>query len=499
MVARLPALGLRTRLTLALAGILTLVLLGAFLVVYRDTGTQLRVQADQDLRQDMHALSRGVLAFGALTPQSVDHAANTYVRRQPSFGSSARLYVVRVTGGMTVTNEREVLGLTQDPLREHDAPGAQQTEVAEGRAVLAAMPGLHTFPLLDAGPVRVLVTPLFVAGRGIATLEIGEGLDAVHRAQEGVRHAFLLAGVLALVAAILAGHIVTGRISRPLRRIANTARRIDAGELDHRIDARGPRDEVRVLADAFDHMLDRLQNAFDRQHAFVGDAAHELRTPLTVVGGQIEVLASQTDPGGEEVARVAEIVAVEIARMKRLIDDLLLLASADEGHLLHHHRFDLAPFLRALFDGLPQLGDRRYEHSETPEGTLDGDSDRLAQVLRNLARNAVQHTSRGGLVRLTATANHHRLTLAVEDDGPGIPAAERERVFDRFHRTDPSRARMHGGNGLGLAIAQAIVVQHGGRIWAEQAPGGGARVAFELPKFQRASTRTPAGTTLNNA
>jgi len=254
-----------------------------------------------------------------------------------------------------------------------------------------------------------------------------------------------------------------------------------------------------VLADAFDHMLDRLQDAFDRQRAFVGDASHELRTPLTVIGGQIEVLAQQADPAGEDVARVAEIVAIEIARMKRLLDDLLLLASADERHLVHRHRFELAPFLTALLDSLAQLGDRRYERSQIPEGTLNADPDRLAQVLRNLARNAVQHTRAGGLVRLTAAADDSRLTLAIEDDGPGIPAAERERVFDRFHRTDPSRARAHGGSGLGLAIAQAIVAEHGGRIWAEQAPGGGARVAFELPGFEPTATTTRAGAKLSGA
>ncbi|MHB8659585.1 MAG: sensor histidine kinase [Solirubrobacteraceae bacterium] len=477
--------------TLAIAGILTLVLLGTFVAVYRDTGTQVRAQADQDLRSNMRSLSRGVRRGSSLTPQSVEQAARTYVGHQPSFGASARLYVVRVAGRRTITNEGEVLGLVQDPSREHDPPGAQRIEAAEGRSLLAAPPGLHTFPLFDAGPVRVLVMPMAVAGRQLATLAVGEGLDVVHRAQEGVRRAFLLAGALALAAAILAGHLVTGRLSRPLRRIASTARQIDAGELDHRIRERGPHDEVRVLADALDHMLDRLQGAFDRQRAFVGDASHELRTPLTVIAGQIEVLESQHDPGREEVARVVGVVGVEVARMTRLIDDLLLLANADEGRLLRRRRFDLVRFLCALFEGLSQLGDRRYEHSEIPRGTIDADPDRLAQVLRNVARNAVQQTGAGGLVRLTITADQDRLSFAVDDDGPGIPVAERERVFDRFHRIDASRARAYGGSGLGLAIAQAIIREHGGRIWVDQAPAGGARVAFELTGFEPTLSAAP--------
>jgi signal transduction histidine kinase len=111
------------------------------------------------------------------------------------------------------------------------------------------------------------------------------------------------------------------------------------------------------------------------------------------------------------------------------------------------------------------------------------DGDRIAQVLRNLVQNALQHGGPGGVVRVSATARGDRVRVAVDDDGPGIPPAERERVFDRFHRTDLSRTRRSGGSGLGLAIARAIVQAHGGRIWAEISPQGGARIAFELPGF----------------
>ncbi len=143
-----------------------------------------------------------------------------------------------------------------------------------------------------------------------------------------------------------------------------------------------------------------------------------------------------------------------------------------------------------LFDSLTLTADRRFELGEIPSGTLRADEDRLAQVVRNLARNAVEHTGPGGLVRLTVTASARGwVELALEDDGPGIPAAQRDRIFDRFHRTDTARARREGGAGLGLAIARAIVEAHGGRIRAGVSPEGGARVAFELPGFQPAGRR----------
>ena len=131
--------------------------------------------------------------------------------------------------------------------------------------------------------------------------------------------------------------------------------------------------------------------------------------------------------------------------MERLVEDLLLLARADEGELLRPAALELRPFVTELFDSLTLTAERRFELGEVPDGTLRADEDRIAQVVRNLARNAVEHTGPGGLVRLTVTAQPRgRLEIAVEDDGPGIPAEQRDRVFDRFHRIDTARAPRQG-------------------------------------------------------
>ena len=414
---------------------------------------------------------------------AVELAARQYLSSQPSFGSSARLYVIDVSGRPTITNEPELLGLAARTGADHDGAPAQGIEQAQAHALLTASPGRHLVALVDAGPVRLLVTPVQAGEHPVATVEVGESWSAVARARESVQHAFLLIGVLALLATTAAADLVARWIWRPVRLIAATAQRIDAGDLDHRINARGLTDEIGRLAVAFDHMLERLQRSFAHERDFVADASHELRTPLTVISGQIELLALPGLSSQDDVAHSVRLVQLEIARMKRLIEDMLLLATSDRGLPIQKRSFAVAPFLRQLVAGVRESADRRFELSLTAHGTLEADADRIAQVIRNLIRNAIEHTAAGGLIRLTAQAQGGRLELAIEDDGPGIPVAERERIFDRFHRTDGSRSRSHGGSGLGLAIAQAIVLSHGGRIWAEQSPEGGARVGFELSTF----------------
>jgi len=288
------------------------------------------------------------------------------------------------------------------------------------------------------------------------------------------------------------------RISRPLRRIAAVAARVDAGDLHpriHRSDAQG--NEIRVLADAFNHMLDRLTEAFASQRAFVADASHELRTPLTVIRGQLEVLSAQENPPPEELRRVERLVQAEIARITRLIDDLLLLAKTEQSEFLRIEPIDLPAFLDELWHANTLLATRHFQLDPVPPGTLLTDPDRLAQALRNLLANAIEHTTpeQGVVLMRVQRAGKDRIRFVVEDDGPGIPTDERERVFDRFHRTDPARDRASGGTGLGLAIVDAIAKAHGGSTKASAAsPAGGARLELVLPGFTAAPGRPPPQT-----
>ncbi|HTA97222.1 MAG TPA: ATP-binding protein [Solirubrobacteraceae bacterium] len=307
---------------------------------------------------------------------------------------------------------------------------------------------------------------------------------------------FVLAGVLTLSGALVGAWLIGTHLSRPLRQMAEVAARVDAGDLHPRIHGvSGEAAELRVLADAFNHMLDRLTEAFAGQRAFVADASHELRTPLTVISGQLEVLAAQSEPSEPEVRRVERLVQAEIARITRLVDDLLLLAKAEQTEFLQVEPIELPEYVCELWDGMSLIAVRRFELGKTPHGALNADPDRLAQALRNLIANAIEHTAEvDGLVRLDVEdLGGGWVCFAVEDDGRGIDPQERERVFDRFHRTDAARDRASGGAGLGLAIVRAIAQAHGGRVVATTGRAGGARIELRLAGFRAQASSAGTG------
>jgi len=491
-VDRVRRLGVRWR----LAGWVALVTLActgiAFVAVYRGTGTQLRRQIDKDLSGEVSEMRHTVAVANPNDPKRVADAALRYVRDQPFSASSTLLFAV-VPGVGISTNRPELFNRTTP---DGDESGPQQ--VREDRIsaqLLTNRQGFSTAALPDVGKLRLLKRVVTLPDGLRVTLGVGEPLAAVEHAERSVARAFILAGLLALAAALFGAYLIGTRVSRPLRRMAAVAARVDAGDLHPRItNLGGPGDEVRVLADAFNHMLDRLTAAFAGQRAFIADASHELRTPLTIIRGQLEVLAAQKDPPPEEVRRVERLVQAEIARVSRLVDDLLLLAKSEQGKFLRIAPIDLEAYVCELWDGVSLLADRRFELGSVPPGTLRADPDRLAQALRNLVANAIEHTATDtGLVRMgVEQPAGDRVRFLVEDDGPGIPPDQRERVFDRFHRTDSGRGRAAGGAGLGLAIVRAIADAHGGKVTASASPQGGARIVLELPGFSPASRREQA-------
>jgi two-component system, OmpR family, sensor kinase len=309
----------------------------------------------------------------------------------------------------------------------------------------------------------------------------GPSISPIEDAQSDVEKTFLLVGGATLAAALLAGYLLAARTASPLRRFAATAAKVDGGDLTPRL-ASDPSSavELRTLAEAFNHMLDRLEGAFARQRQFVSDASHELRSPLTAIRGQLEVLARSKDPDPAELRRVEALMLMEMRRVERLVEDLLALARLDEGVGPSLHDLQAAPFLRELVGATGEGA----ELGDLVEGSLSADPDLIAQVVRNLLENAHRHAGPGGRVSISSAASAAGLRVDIDDDGPGIPPAERERVFDRFHRSDEGRDRSAGGSGLGLGIARSIVLAHGGRIWVDDSTLGGARLSFELPDFK---------------
>lgn len=467
-----------------------------FGIVYSGTGSELRHQIDRDIAGEQTELAQAALAgrtaaAGASAParraraRAISQRAAGYIAAQPFKASSTLLFVI-VPGARTSSNRPELFSPKRPDNGETAVEQARENRLAAG--LLTVKDGYSTLPLPDVGNLRLLERTYALPGGPSVTIAAGEPLASVSHAQGSVARAFLLAFALALVGALVAAYLVGTRVSRPLRRMAAVAARVDAGDLHPRIhDVTGEASELRVLADAFNHMLDRLTEAFSVQRAFVADASHELRTPLTVIRGQVELLAAQSSPSEQELRRVQSLVLSEVARITRLVDDLLLLVRAEQTEFLRLRDIDLADYVASLWQGITPLSERRFELAPPPAGTLRADPDRLAQALRNLLANAIEHTrAPTGLVRLSIRElGAGRLEFAVEDDGPGIPPDQRERVFERFHRTDTARDRASGGAGLGLAIVRAIAHAHGGGVAAGASPEGGARVSFELPGFTR--------------
>ncbi|MEA2426032.1 MAG: two-component system, OmpR family, sensor kinase [Thermoleophilaceae bacterium] len=469
--------GLRLRIA-ALVTLVVLACLGvAFVAVYRETSSQLTHRAQQDLRQDMDALAHAV-SRGPATTDAAARRVRAFLRNQP-FHPTSHIVSVTLDHARTITNEPELLGLSR--AEPGEGSGTQRAENQAARSFFSAPAGLSVRKLPDAGRFQVLVRTIQVGAAHTARLGVGEPTAATDRAEDSVLDAFLLAGALGVLAALLGGVMVASRVASPLRRMAGVASRVDSGELRQRMEIGGRRDEVGVLADSFDHMLDRLEGAFERQTAFVADASHELRTPLTVIRGQLEVLAGEAHPSPAEVQRVERLVRTEILRMERLVEDLLLLAQAGTEGFLRPGRIDLPQFLDDLVRGQAETAARDLRLTATPPIAISADPDRLAQALRNLVANAIAHTRSGGRIDVAVRIADGTVSFIVDDDGPGIPEDQRAAVFDRFHRLDAGRTREAGGAGLGLAIVWAIAEAHGGRAYAEASPLGGARMVIALP------------------
>jgi two-component system, OmpR family, sensor kinase len=484
--------GLRARLTSLVAAAIILSVAVIFYVVYTDTGTELRRQIDHDLAGDTTQLSQAVMAHAGQDAGQIAVRAHAYVRAQPYDATSTLLFIF-VPGARPAFNHPEIVGSAQPD--EDETPAQQATEDADARLLLVPHLGYTVRQVPDVGATRVLERAVSVGGLHVV-VGAGEPLAVVHRAQDGVARTFVLAGALTLALALLASYLTGARLSAPLRRMAGVAARVDAGELEPRMEVPSGDGEVTVLAEAFNNMLDRLTGELKGQRQFIADASHELRTPITVIRGQLEVLAAQTDPSATDVRRTEEHVQREITRMSRLIDDLLLLAQAEHPDFVRPERIDLRTFVDQLWDGVSLTADRQFELGAVPSGVLRADPDRLAQALHNLVRNAIAQTSEhSGVVSLAVDQPQPgQIRFVVTDNGPGIPAAERERVFERFHRTDPARSRSRGGAGLGLAIVRAIAEAHHGAVRAGQpAPdAAGARIELVLPGFEPSVSARPA-------
>jgi len=318
----------------------------------------------------------------------------------------------------------------------------------------------------------------------VGMLQIGLDRDEIDEPLAGLLRALALAGPFSLLFSAVGGYLLAGRLLAPVTTITGLAEQIGPRDLDARLNLDLPNDELGRLAQTFDSMLARMDDAFERQRRFTGDAAHELRTPLSMMRSQVD-LALARPRSAATYQEALQRLDGDVDRMTGLVSTLLTLARADAGQLvLDRAPFDLADTIELVLEQYTPIA---AEAATTLRGELEtaplvADEDLLVQVLVNLIDNALAHTPAGGVVTVGCGMDDVNIRFWVSDTGEGIAPEHQNRVFDRFYRVDAGRSRERGGTGLGLPICRAIAEALGGIISLASVPHRGTRVDMVLPK-----------------
>ncbi len=357
---------------------------------------------------------------------------------------------------------------------------ASSANAAGGAAVAAPPAGQDSTRVsvpFAPGPFVVVAVDV-TTPQGHRTLVVGRNIDDVLEARRTVARALLLGmPVLLLVVGAVTWWIV-GRALRPVEDMRAEVERISSRELHRRLADPPGHDEVSRLAATLNRMLDRLERGQERQRRFVSDASHELRSPVASIRQHAEV--AQAHPEGTDVGELADVVLQEDARLQRLVEDLLLLAQLDErAEPATPEEVDLDDIILAEAARVRATSGLDVDTRGVSAGRVIGDRHHLERLVRNLGDNAASHARERAAFGLSSGDGH--VLLSVEDDGPGIPEGERERVFERFVRLDGARDRVSGGSGLGFSIVRDVVASHGGDVTMGESSLGGLRVEVRLP------------------
>lgn len=329
-----------------------------------------------------------------------------------------------------------------------------------------------------AGRVEYLAVPLQFEGevRGVFVVAVFRDLR-LEEIEPAIAGEAGVGAIVLLVGSILAWRLAD-RILDPVNRVTQAARGISESDLRGRIEVTG-NDEIARLAQTFNEMLDRLENAFITQRRFLDDASHELRTPITVIQGQLEVLGD--DPDDRD--RALGIVMDELDRMSRFVGDLLLLARAGRPDFLALDTVDTAALSNEVFQKAQSLGARDWRLEQGASGVIIGDRQRLTQAMMQLAQNASEHSSVGDEIVVGSVVENGHARLWVRDSGPGIAVEDQSDVFDRFRKGSRGPSKSEGA-GLGLSIVKAIAEAHHGRVDLTSRPGQGSTFTIVVPVDQ---------------
>jgi two-component system OmpR family sensor kinase len=470
---------LRSRLWLTYALIIgvVVVIVGAALVVYLIRNPYQARLENQYLQQSVRLLTATILQRGeALLSANPQQAQAAVERADQALGVRVLLYTA---GGELLADSRSDQAVLAFPpgIRLGVAPTIRDTQGRRWQYAVNRLPG--DFLLMVARP-RARIPVLSIIRNEFIT-------------------PYLQAIAVALVLGLVLAFWIARWVSGPLDRMAETARNLAASRATSELQPvmlEGPQ-EVRTLGRAFNAMVARVQASQRSQRDFVANVSHELKTPLTSIQGFAQAIVDGTAESPQALQQAAQVIFTEAGRMHRMVVELLDLARLDSGIAnMQRQPVDLVALAASVLEKFSplaeQAGVKLTFHSEGREAFVDGDRDRLSQVFTNLVDNALRHTPSGGQVAVQVQRGQEEVKVAVADSGPGIPAGELERIFERFYQTDKSRqAGEQRGFGLGLAIAREIVLAHNGSItahsqgnwplWLPDFPRQGSVFVVKLP------------------
>jgi signal transduction histidine kinase len=455
---------LRARLIAAAAVVIAVGMAAAAVLLVWRVHSALATNLDASLTRQVSVVAADVAA-GDPTPRVLRSAEESTV-----------LQVIDA-GGRVITSSGDIDG---EPRLFFVPPGAGDPAVST-----------VTTTALD-GPYRVAALTV-TSPSGPVTIYVGSPTTPLANSTTQLGAA-LIVGVPAMVALLaLVGWWLVGRALRPVDTMRRQAAAIPGTDLHRRLDNPASHDELGRLAETFNDLLGRIEAAADRQRRFVADAAHELRTPLAALRARLEIDLRHPPTGSTdaETSHTRDQALQQVTRLADLVNDLLELARLDADPHLHRRPVDLDDVVWEAARETRDHAPPRVDTTGISPVRVLGDADALRRVVRNLLHNARRHAHQTVTVRLSIDRPHESITghpapatatatLTIADDGPGIPPADRQRVFQRFVRLDEARARDVGGAGLGLAIVDDIVAAHGGRVWIDDNDPG-ARFHVQLP------------------
>ncbi len=365
---------------------------------------------------------------------------------------------------------------------EYDGEALVQVVDAANRIAAVGSGAANLTVPAASGPATIDGTRYYVADQRVPGTElqvrVARAYDDDSEARETARTVLVAVAPTLLVLVAVLAWLSTSRALRPVGDIRREVEAIGASDLHRRIEVPPTRDEIADLATTMNSLLDRLQTGSQAQRRFVADASHELRSPLATLRQYAEL--ASTHPEDLAPGELAEVVDAASLRLQTLVDDLLVLATVAESGDRRREEIDLDDLVLTELVAFRSAGVTIDAASVRPT-KVAGQERRLAMVVRNLLANAMRHTT--SRVRVATGSDDAGAFLVVADDGPGVPAPDRERIFDRFVRLDDGRARDEGGSNLGLAIVAAVVGEGGGTVVVDEAPGGGARFTVRLPAW----------------